>query len=160
MQSDYIGTSPFCSIRQHVSTLRERNYLVFIWFWLLWVFDGSVYHRSDTLYHRDLSLEAQGYMDLKCHIFWWMTPCRQSVISVLEVSVNLSYAWSATDPQLRECWPKSRIWPGYMMAELGTWERTGSTKHCDDVPILSLVILHHNFTTKFRRHQHGQWQKK
>jgi len=31
-------------------------------------------------------------------------------------------------------------------------------KHSADVPILSLVILHHNFTTRFWRHQHGHWK--
>lgn len=148
MQNDCIGTSPFCSIRQYVSMIRERNYLVFIWFWLLWDFDWSVYHRSDTLYHRDPSSQAPGYMGSEMP--WFLVDDTTPSVCIVSAGgfcqpllflICCGFLTQSADPR----------------AESGLatrWLSRGSGKgmdawHCGDVPVLSLVILHHNFTTKF-----------
>lgn len=57
MQTKSTGTGPFCSLRQHMATTREKKLFSFH-FWLLWLLDWSTNPRPDTIHHMDLSLQA------------------------------------------------------------------------------------------------------
>lgn len=105
MQTESIGSGPFCSVRQHVATTREKKLFSFHLFltaliaWLVYL------SQAITLYHMDLSLQAVSALS------------GVEVIFFMVAGVGLRFEfWSGTALIIQECF--HYCWSGLAQSQV------------------------------------------